>query len=69
MKTAPKVDDACSCRLNCVLVLSLPLGFVVVGVAAVQLVEHLSDSHLQSGRQKLGVLLHTQVQNPVDPLC
>lgn len=54
---------------NSVLVLSLPLCFVVVGVAAVQLIEHLPDSHLQPGRQKLDILLHTQVQYPIDPLC
>lgn len=52
-----------------VLVLSLPLSFVVVGVGAVQLIEHLSDTSLQPSCQKLDILLHTQVQNPVDALC
>lgn len=51
-----------------VLVLSLPLCFVVVGVAAVQLVKHLSDSHRQSGHQKLDIQLHAQVQDLIDPL-
>lgn len=41
---------------------------MVVGVVAVQLVEHLSDSSVQSGSQKLDILLHAQVQNAVDAL-
>lgn len=40
-----------------------------MGVAAVEFIEHLSDSHLQPSRQKFDILLHTQVQYPVDPLC
>ncbi len=69
LQMQPRVDGACCGRSNSVLVLSLPLCFVVVGVAAVQLIEHLSDSHLQSGCQKLDILLHTEVQYPIDPLC
>ena len=62
-------QTACCDSSDSVLVLSLPLCFVVVGVAAVQLVEHLSDSHLQAGRQELDILLHAQVKYPIDPLC
>lgn len=68
LESKPKADDPCCGRSNSVLVLSLPLCFVVVGVAAVQLIENLSDSHLQSGCQKLDILLHTQVQYLIDPL-
>lgn len=39
-----------------------------VGVAAVQLVEHLSDSHWQPSCQKLDILLLTQVQYLIDAL-
>lgn len=49
-------------QLNGVLVLALPLCFVVVGVAVVQLIENLSDSHLQSRLQKPDILLLAQVQ-------
>lgn len=42
---------------------------MVVGVAAVQLIEHLSHSHLQPGCKKLDILFLTQVQNPINPLC
>lgn len=64
----PKVADVCLASSNSVFVLPLPLSFVVVGVAAVQLIEHLSDSHLQPGRQKLDILLHTHVQDRIDAL-
>lgn len=64
-----KVAGAWCGRSNGVLVLSLPLRLVVVGVAAVQLVEHLPHSRLQSGGKKLDILLHAQVQDLINPLC
>lgn len=59
----------CCDGLNSVLVLSLPLSFVVEGVAAVELTEHLPDSSLQPGCEKLDILPHTQIQNSINPLC
>lgn len=59
----------CCGGLNGVLVLSLPLSFVVEGVAAVELTEHLPDSSLQPGCEKLDILPHTQIQNSINPLC
>lgn len=51
----------CSEGSDGVLLLSLSLWFVVVGVAAVQLVEHLSDPGVQPGLQKLDIVLPAQV--------
>ena len=54
---------------GCVFLLSLPLGFMVMRITAIEIVEHLSDTHLEGGVQKLNVLLNTEVQDPVNSLC
>lgn len=51
-----------------VFVLSLPLGFVVVLEAAVQLAEDLSQTRGQGGLQELDVALRAHVQDAVDAL-
>lgn len=42
---------------------------MVQGVAAIELTEHLSDSHLQPGGEKLDILPHAQIQNSINALC
>lgn len=42
---------------------------MVVGVAAVQLIEHLSDSSVQPGLKEPYILLFAQVQYAVDAFC
>ena len=60
--------SVCYSRSDSVLFFSLPLCFVIVSVAAVKLVEHLSDSNVQPGPQKLDILLHAQIQYAIDAL-
>jgi len=57
----------CPCSGCCVLVLSLPLGLVVVAVAAVKLTEHLPDSGLQAGVEELDIPLHAEVHDVINP--
>lgn len=42
---------------------------MVMSITAIKFVEHLSDTHLEGGIQKLNVLLNTKVQDPVNSLC
>lgn len=69
LKSKPMFADACHGSSNSVFVLTLPLCFMIVGVAGVQRATHLSHSCLQSGCKKLDILLHAQVQDLINPLC
>lgn len=55
--------------LGCVPILSLPLGLVVVCVAAIQFTENLPDTRGQRAGEELDVLLHTEVQDLINALC
>lgn len=54
---------------DCILFFPLPLRFMIVCVATVQVFENFLNTHLKGGVQKFDVLLSTAVQNAVYTLC